>query len=121
MATPINWPSYLPTCAQTWQEKDAPDVIRTEMDMGLPKQRRRSTLRNTAVNVSWTLPVAQFDQFDQFYLTATQQGVIPFYFAHPVTGNLNTYTFVEAPQYTFLDGTNGVGAVKVDALWERRP
>lgn len=120
MATIIDWPADLPDCPQTWQEQDAPDIVRTEMDIGLPKQRRRSTLRKTNVSVQWTLDKQTHELFDQFYYTTLQQGIFPFYYNHPETGAQHSYTFAEAPAYNYIPGDDGVVAVAVTATLELR-
>ncbi len=114
----VPWKTGLPTCAQTWSEQDQPNVIRTEMDVGPPKVRRRSTLRNRLVQVSWTMPATLYQQLVEFYETDTLQGIHEFEYAHPITKTLDRYRFTGPPSYQFIGGKNGVAAFQVSCEWE---
>lgn len=116
--TPVNWPAVLPDCPQDWRESDSPDVLSSGVDIGLPKIRRRSTLLNRSVNIQWTMTADLYLPFMIFYETTTEQGVIPFYYAHPVTGIVNAYRFSEPPQRTFIKGRQGIGYFRVNAVLE---
>lgn len=114
----VPYKTGLPTCAQTWNEQDNPNVISTQMEVGPPKVRRRSTLRNRVVNVGWTLNADLYQQFIEFYETDTLQGINTFEFPHPITGDMQEYRFVGPPQITMVQGKKGVGAFQVSCQWE---
>lgn len=118
MSDPVEWPTNLPDCAQSWSERDAPDIVITSMDVGPPKVRRRSTLLNNAVDVSWTIDANLYQSFNDFYRTTCQQGVIPFNYKHPITKTVNAYRFASAPEFSFIRGKNGVGAFSVSVQLE---
>lgn len=118
MADPVDWPAVLPACPQDWQESDNPDILRSGVDVGLPKVRRRSTLLNQSVSVQWTFKAELYDAFQLFYQTTTLQGTVPFLYRHPVTGDMNAYLFSEPPQKSFIPGKKGVGFIRVNATLE---
>lgn len=116
MAT-VAWPNSLPDCAQTWREQDEPDMVQSEVDVGAPKVRRRSSILRRNIEVSWTLPASTYQQFMEFYETDCLQGVNDFPFAHPITKAVNTYRFTEAPTASFIGGGSNVAAVQVQCRW----
>lgn len=117
----VAWSGDLPQCPASWAEQPDPDVIRTEMDIGEDKVRRRSTLLNQKVQVMFYLEPTQYDYFKFFYETTCQMGVIDFTFIHPITGSLDSYSFLQPPSYQFVAGKKGVGMVQVSMQWELRP
>ncbi len=63
------WPSTLPSpLASGYALNPGDQTIRTDMEMGAPRVRRRTTARNDRVSVSWVLTEPQFkalrDWFD---------------------------------------------------------
>lgn len=118
MVAPINWPASLPACAASWTEVDAPDILRSANDVGPPKVRRRSTLKNRQVSVSWNIRAEQYDEFVLFYETQCQCGVIPFYYKHPITHEIQPYSWLTPPSLQMIAGRGGVGAVQVSSSWE---
>lgn len=119
MPTPIEWPAGLPDCPQTWSETPAPDIVRSDMDVGPAKTRRRSTLENTVVQVSVTLKAEQYNDFMNFYNNQISFGVTPFYYKHPITAQINTYHFLENPKIDFIPGPDGVGYISIAMQWEK--
>lgn len=115
----VSWPVELPVCAQAWRESPTPDVLTTEMEVGPPKVRLRSSIVRKSVSVSWTLPAAKYEIFKEFYLTDCLAGVNLFDFPNPVTGELERYRFSEPPQFEFIGNGNRVGAFRVVCSWER--
>lgn len=114
----IPWKEGLPECAQSWEEMDEPNVIRTNVDVGPPKVRRRSTLQLRSVKVGWTMPAEKYELLMEFYETDCLQGINEFEYAHPVTKAVNRYRFSGSPKITMIKGKVGVGAIKVECEWE---
>lgn len=117
----VIWPTDLPDCTQNWQEVDKPDTIRTDMETGVAKVRRRSLVDKMEVSVSWVMAAEKYDVFKQFFKTTTQDGILTFNYTHPITGDVGTYRFMEPPTFDFIGGDEGVAAISVQARWERIP
>lgn len=77
------WPFACPT---SWEEVPHPALIRTEMDDGYPKVRRRYTKTWREYMAQWRLDWADFAAFNTFVEVDCGAGSVPFYMAHPITG-----------------------------------
>ena len=81
MAT-YTWPLALPQVPQkSFNEELGLNIIRTPVDMGPAKMRRRS-LRPDVLNVSFLMTTDQVEILDQF-INNTLMGTIRFNFMHP--------------------------------------
>lgn len=82
MATPYTWPITLPQRVERgFTETIGVNVLRTPMDAGPAKLRRRS-IRPDILNVSFLMTTAQVSVLEDFVLN-TLQGVFRFTFIHP--------------------------------------
>lgn len=119
MADPvvIAWPVSLPSCAQDWQEQDRPSVIRTDMDVGPPKVRRRYTAPMRQQSVTMILENAQVIALRSFYEVDLNEGVNYHSFTHPYSGAVETFRFVEPPNFQ----SQGALVVQVSMTWEQLP
>src|SRR5262245_23124970 len=115
--TTVTWPGSLPDCAETWNESDAPSTIRSEMDAGPPKVRRRFTGIMRNIEVSMVLTNAQFTAMRTFYETTCAEGVNFHQFKHPYTGATETFRFVSSPRFS----SNGPLALTCEMTWEQIP
>jgi len=62
------WPSTLPApLASGYAIAPGDQTIRTDMEVGSPRVRRRTTARNDKVTVSWVLSEAQFDTLRDWF------------------------------------------------------
>lgn len=100
------WPSSLPqTFHQQGFEISAPaGAIRTEMDTGVPFQRRRySAAVEPVVGKMW-LDSTQYGTLLDFWRTTTAMGAIEFSWVHPITGNAAQFRFnaTEPPRVTVV-------------------
>lgn len=108
------WPASLPQkqfTGLTDQRQDA--RVRTEMDAGLPKMRRRFTAALRTVTTRLVLTGTQRQTFDTFYITTLSEGVDPFDWEDPVTDATVSFRFIEPPQWSLI-----VGGSTSDRLWE---
>jgi len=69
-------PAGMDGCWKTWDEEDVDVVIRTEMEAGNVKTRRRFTGINRVVSASVTLPVSLLSIFRTWYRVNQRQGAI---------------------------------------------
>jgi len=89
------WPTSLPLPEQAgYSEQQANNILRTQMDAGAPKQRRRYTAVYTTVKFQMTLTSAQTATLMSFYNLV---GAGSFYWTHPRTGASVTARFTEPP------------------------
>lgn len=66
------WPSTLPApLAAGYQLNPGDQTLRTEMEVGSARVRRRTTARNDRVNVSWLLTETQLDALRDWFDDAT--------------------------------------------------
>lgn len=88
MAYSYVWPASLPQAplVSGWSESGGPNIIRTPMDKGPAKQRRRSA-KPRPVNVSFMMTVEQVATFDTF-VNDTIKGVARFGFTNRRTGEV---------------------------------
>ncbi len=114
----IPYPGTLPTNFQTqgYKETGADNQIRSQMDVGPQKVRRRTTANVRKITGQFFLTPAQYTTFKTFYETDTSYGVTPFDFTDP-HGNTNEYRFVKPPVYS----PNGNVEWLVRVEWEQLP
>ena len=96
------WPTSLPQrpLAQGYSERAAATVIRTAMEAGPPKVRRRYTAGIRRFELQLRLTPSEADTLDAFYDDTMMGGSLPFDWQHPRTGAAVAYRFVEPPAYT---------------------
>lgn len=80
-------------------------VIRTEMDVGPVKVRRRSTRPIDKVNCSILLTAGQYSVFETFFNTTVNGGTTPFDWVHPITEAAAVFRFSRPPQYSNVGPT----------------
>lgn len=99
------WPATLPAPAlNTFRETPPKNTIRTEMDAGPPKVRRRTTANVRPVSFTLKLSKAQLAVLDSFFVDDTFSGAEPFQFEHPRTLEMVQATFAQEPSYSEQDG-----------------
>lgn len=111
----LAWPASLPDCAESWQEFDLPVTVRTQMDVGPPKVRRRFTRTLRNARVQFTMDHAQAMALRDFFEVDLQGGVLEHSFRHPFRGAVESFRFIEAPQLANV----GALAVQVSCNWEQ--
>ena len=107
--TDLFWPELLPSdfLAEGLAIQPRSNVIRTTMDAGPKKARRRYTAKTTNFSGKQRFDEAELAVFEQFYHTVLADGVLRFYFKDPVSGELAEFRFTE--DYT---------AAEIGGLWE---
>lgn len=86
----FRWPSSLPLRPDmdSFVEDMSPDLLKQKMDVGPPKQRRRSTSGYYPIEASYTCDMTQINTFISFYENGCAGGSLPFEWYHP---RLNCY------------------------------
>lgn len=85
---------------QAGYSESPPDtVIRSPMDAGPAKLRRRTTAGVRRLACALRLTTAQVATFDSFYVTSLQGGALPFDWVNPRTGAAESLRFVGPPAY----------------------
>jgi hypothetical protein len=108
----INWPAGLPACPNGWTEKPLSVVLRSDVQVGVAKVRRRYTrLRITAQprfviarGARNTLASPAYNLFMQFFNVDCLGGARAFYFRHPYSKLLKTWRWLEEPTLTDFEG-----------------
>jgi len=99
MATwPVTLPDYV--LQDGYLEQPPENTIRTKMDVGPPKARRRATSAPRPIKCRQHMTAAQVVTFDTFYVTTLKSGSLPFEWQHPRTGSTVNFMFTEPPSYT---------------------
>ena len=96
------WPATLPQAplVNGYQESIPDTSIRTKMDQGAAKTRKRTTAGIREFQMSFVMTAAQVEIFETFYITTTNSGVDMFTFDHPRTGvTYAKFRFSGVPKY----------------------
>ncbi len=91
-----DWPFACPTA---WQETPGNVLLRSEVEAGIPKQRRRWTRAARQVSAQFALtPRGQaYIDLMQFFDIDCQQGAVPFTMHHPYAQDTRTYRWRAPP------------------------
>lgn len=101
----FGWPPNLPCPMMAgYSETIIPNVIRSDMDTGPDKVRRRSTAVVTQLTFNLNLTREQTIILDDFYFNTTLSGTIVFGFIHQRTMSQVDCRFVEPPSLTSRSG-----------------
>jgi len=102
----INWPELLPSglLEEGFSKQPQDNVIRTSMDAGPKKARRRYTARTVKYSGKQVFDTAELAVFEQFYHNVIADGVLRFNFSDPVTLEIAEFRFTE--KYT-VSGKEG--------------
>jgi hypothetical protein len=108
------WPGSLPQnqfLNLTEQRQEA--RIRTQMDAGPAKMRRRFTAAVRTFTIPIVLNGTQRQAFDSFWINDTQEGTLSFAWSDPVTDVAVNFRFVAQPQWTLE-----VGGAPANRIWK---
>jgi len=103
MAT-FSWPAALYGFILRGSYKESPpdNTMRSEMDVGPPKTRRRSTANTRPFQIDHFFTAANLVIFDELYDNTLESGSLPFNYRHPRTQVIGEYLFSEKPAYVEL-------------------
>ncbi len=100
------WPTSLPQSPlqDSYRETAADNTIRTTMEQGPAKLRRRATSAVSKLAIGFILSPAQMNTLQSFYTSGTSGGIIPFTFPHPRTGNSVSCRMTAPPSIAAIGG-----------------
>lgn len=112
------WPSTLPDSFLVSGFKYEPGnpTIRTEVEAGEAKKRRRYSSTVDLVDGNIFLEGSQYDTLIDFYENTTQHGALRFDWFHPITGNQKEFRFVGAPSITPLSGDQYRAKIQLEVM-----
>jgi len=113
------WPNTLPDFVEQegFQKSIGNNVLRSSMDVGLDKLRKRYLKQIDTQSSTMTLDRTQYTTLETFYLTTLSGGVLPFTFVDPITLVASDYRFTAPPSIRSKGGNYFV----VTFGWEKLP
>jgi hypothetical protein len=112
------WPATLPQqFEQEGYEETFPQVtIRTEMDVGPAKVRKRYTAAIKPFVGFMFMTPEQVDTLETFFETTTAYGSLAFDWEHPRTGDPVSCRFVGEPQLEAVEGGDFKVTIQIEVL-----
>lgn len=102
-----SWPSSLPQKPlRGVSETRESNVIRSPVELGPAKLRRRYTVDIILFSVTLPMTKSEVDTFNAFYETTIDHGSLAFDWIHPRTEVANVFRLRTAPSYTTLGKDN---------------
>lgn len=113
-----SWPVALQDRLNTesFQIKKGPTTIRTDMDVGPQKVRRRFTKAVDEYTASITITNDQYPIFESFYNTTLNGGVLAFEYNHPITQVPTDFKFKSDPVYSPMGGEYWMVTFALEAM-----
>lgn len=105
------WPVTLPGnfLAPSYQEAFADNTIRSTMDVGPPKVRRRSTSGTKPISGVMYMTPDQLATLTTFFETTLYDGSLPFDWTHPRLNTAISCQFKGAPAFRRYDDDSTIG------------
>jgi len=112
------FPPSLSKCFLTgdYVYQQEPNIVRTDVDIGPAKTRRRYTKPIANVKGSIIVTRDELKVFDAFYNDVLRSGVLRFLFPDPVSGTDKDYRFIDPPIYRPLTIDNWVIEMTLEIL-----
>jgi hypothetical protein len=114
------WPGSLPDCPLSGWERTGPfgNLMRTEMDVGPAKVRRRGSVGVYRYPFQFRLTTAQLATFENWYINTLGQGAEQFEFVDPISEELSIFRFAGIDGYSVArQGRHRIVSVQ----WELLP
>lgn len=97
------WPATLPRPGpNNYSEAPQSGLLRSDMEMGPPKVRRRFTATATHLDIRVVMTAAQLSTLESFYTTDCLIGSLPFDYTHPRTNAAVKARFIQPYQFSAL-------------------
>ena len=112
------WPATLPPLNEIsgFNERQPKNTLRTPMDAGPAKVRRRFTAGVRPLQGRMLMDADQIEILDSFYINDLASGSLKFDITHPRTGAAASARFVEEPDWTHLSGPYYTVALQLEIL-----
>jgi hypothetical protein len=100
------WPSTLPDepIESGYEETFADNLLRTEMDKGPPKVRRRTQANVNKATFPFIFTKAELGYFTTFYKVDLAEGALPVDWTHPIHGTSIQFNIVPPVKVTPIGG-----------------
>jgi len=115
-----NWPTSLPSLvnSESFSMDIGDTLIKTDMDIGPSKVRRRSTRSVDNYTITMDLNQSQVLALKTFFSTTLNGGATTFYFTDPLTNIVEIFRFKKPPAFSPI---GSAGYFKVSMSWEKMP
>ena len=111
------WPTTLPNPAiGTFNESPPDNSIRSSMDKGYDKVRRRTTACVRSISFTLGLTRTQCETLDEFYVTTTASGRVSFDYMHARIKETVEARFAQKPSYRDVSGVKWDCGVELEIL-----
>ena len=112
------WPITLPASplVEGFRETPPDTVLRSPMDQGPAKLRRRTTAGTGALSLTYLLSRAQVNALMDFFNDTLAGGSLPFDFTHPVNGATLACRFRQMPAYAPVNAEYFRAAIELEVL-----
>lgn len=112
------WPATLPAAplASGFSEMLADNLLRSEMEMGPAKTRRRTSAGVRTLEAQYILSAAQTAILRGFFENDVKAGALAFDYTHPVTSVTVAARFAAPPVFAALNGRYYKVSVKIEVL-----
>lgn len=116
----VNWPSSLQSIlnADSFGVEKGETLIRTDMDIGPAKVRRRFTKPVDKYTCSINMYQSDYATFVQFFDTTLNGGATTFNFVDPFSGTSAIFRFTKPPS---ISSIGSAGWYRVTMNWEKLP
>jgi len=101
----MSWPISLPLPDVGGYQETMPDaVIRSPMDVGPDKVRRRTSAAVRKFKLTYSMTPTQLATLDTFFNTTVEGGALTFTMDNPRTAITETYRFMAPPDINAISG-----------------
>lgn len=98
------WPEKFCPLSGTYRESPANNLIRSSMDIGPAKVRRRTTANTKPVSFNIFVKNENMAEFETFFNDTLASGALEFDFKHPRTEQNVKARFMDIPNYSDRSG-----------------
>jgi len=114
----IIFPASIEQCflLSGYTEQAEPNIIRSDVEVGPAKTRRRYTKPIINIKASMVVTAAQLQVFDDFYHGPLMSGALRFLFKDPRTGVQKEFRFIDPPVYQPITAENWAVEMSIEVL-----
>ena len=114
----VTWPSTFPQAPLLEGFKETPpdNLLRTEMDQGPAKARRRSTSAVRPITWPTVMTTSQVSAFEDFYTNTIKGGALRFNITHPRTNATVEARIISIEPYRVLSHNRSLITIEMEFL-----